>query len=188
MKKRIEFERVTVILTILFIVFFVLWTIVGVLIFNTIKAEAKEKTIEYVPYFIEVEPIPQDIELEIIEPVVEASLLIEVTDEEIELMKRVVMSEASICDVDTKFAVAATIVNRVLSDNFPNTVTEVVFQPNAYSTADNGEPDAECEMVVEWALKYQPFPTNMVYFRTDHYHDFGYELFALNNMYFSGEY
>jgi len=116
----------------------------------------------------------------------EPNYIIDVTDEEIELLARVVMSESSICDIDVKYAVATTIVNRVLSDDFPNTVTEVVYQNDAYSTQDNGEPNEECRKAVEWALTYQEvFPNTMYYFRTDHYHTFGTPLVKLGNMYFS---
>lgn len=184
-----KLDRVTAVLIILYLIFFVTWTIIGVLIYHTLKvkvyAQETEIRTELVPLVIEVEPIPLAEEAEQI-LVVEDPWLIDVTDEEIALMERVVMSEASVCDVDIKFAVASTIVNRVLSDKFPNTVTEVINFPNAYSTADNGEPTEDCKMVVEWALKYKAFPDNMVYFRTGHYHDFGYALFKLGNMYFSG--
>lgn len=111
----------------------------------------------------------------------------EFTNEEIDLMARVVMSEASISDIDVKFAIATTLVNRVRSDVFPDSVAEVVNQPNAYSTQENGEPNEDCYKAVKWAIESQIFPTDMYYFRTDHYHDFGKPLMHLGNTYFSTE-
>lgn len=152
-----------------------------------------QKEIEYVevevekPVYIEVEvPVKtQEAESELNNIINPNNYIINVTDEDIELMARVVMSESSICDIDTKYAVASTIVNRVLSEDFPNTVFEVVHAINAYSTQDNGIPDADCYKAVEWALKYRVFPTNMFYFRIGNYHSFGKPLVEIDGVYFS---
>lgn len=115
----------------------------------------------------------------------ESKYLIDVTDEEIDLLARVIMSESSICDIDVKYCIGQTVVNRVLSDKFPDTLTEVVYQENAYSTQDNGDPDGDCYKAAEWALTYQFLPRNTYYFRTDHYHNFGKPLVKMGNVYFS---
>lgn len=101
--------------------------------------------------------------------------LIEVTPEEIDLMARVVMSEASTLSSDAKQAIATTIVNRVRDKESDfrnqNTVTEVVYHVNAYSTSDNGEPNEDCYEAVYNALRYEAFPTDMFMFREDKYHE-----------------
>lgn len=111
--------------------------------------------------------------------------LIEVTQEDIDLMARVVMSESSILPSDAKQAIAQTIVNRVKSDKFPNTVKEVVYQENQYSTADNGTPNYDCYFAVESALLYTGFPEDMYYFRADKPHDFAYFYCKIGNTYFN---
>lgn len=111
--------------------------------------------------------------------------VIDVEDSDIDLMARVVMSEASVLNIDAKQAVAATIINRVKSNEFPDTVYGVVYQDNQYSTADNGDPDEECYAAVYAALKNECFPTDMYFFRSDYYHSFGTPYIQINGMYFS---
>ena len=119
----------------------------------------------------------------------ETKYLIDVTQEDIDLMARVVMSEGSVLPFDAKQAIAQTIVNRVRTDfgEFKNlnSVSEVVFYPNAYSTQDNGEPNDDCYRAVEAALMYEGFPTDMYWFREDHYHDFGTDYCNIGTTYFS---
>ena len=124
-----------------------------------------------------------------VEEVEEPEYLIDVTEEDIALMARVVMSEvgADRIDIDVKQAVAQTIVNRVRDGRWGTTVTEVVTYPNAYSTADNGEPTAECWDAVEAALLYEAFPLDMFYFRENHYHSFGEPYLKLGTTFFSTE-
>lgn len=119
----------------------------------------------------------------------EAKYLIDVTQEDIDLMARVVMSEGSVLSLDAKQAIAQTIVNRVRTDFCEfrnlNSVSEVVFYPNAYSTQDNGEPNDDCYRAVEAALMYEGFPTDMFWFREDQYHDFGTDYCKIGTTYFS---
>ena len=146
--------------------------------------EIQEKTI------IEYEPIPaEDIEIIFIDPVVEPALPdCPYTKEEIELMARVVMSESSILPIEGKQAVAQTILNRLESGRWGNTVSEVINYPSAYSTADNGDPSEECYYAVMGAIDYpNAFPTDMYYFRTDYPHSFGYEYLIIGNTYFNTE-
>lgn len=111
--------------------------------------------------------------------------VIDVTKEDMELMARVVMSEASILHMDAKQAVAQVIVNRVLDDEFPDTVREVIEEPYQFSTQDNGRPDMECYLAVEGALLYEAFPRDMLWFRTDRPHEWGYEYAHIGNTYFT---
>lgn len=118
----------------------------------------------------------------------EPEYIISASDEEIDLMARVVMSEASILGFDAKQAIAQTIVNRVRDGKWGSTITEVVSYPNSYSTYNNGYPNADCYEAVRYALMYEAFPTDMFYFRTDYYHNFGYPYCHIENTYFSTEY
>ena len=115
--------------------------------------------------------------------------LIEVTEEEIDLMARVVMSEASTLSSDAKQAIATTIVNRVRDkeSDFRNqdTVTAVVYHANAYSTADNGTPNEDCYEAVYNALIYEAFPADMFMFREDYFHEQGTPYMKIGTTYFS---
>lgn len=112
----------------------------------------------------------------------------EVTDYEYELLCRVCMSEAGGKYGEPfigKVAVVETILNRV--DMGRGTIEEVVFEPNQYSTADNGEPDETVIEAVDHALKEDLFPDNMIYFRVGRYHGFGKPYEKIGNHYFSLE-
>lgn len=111
--------------------------------------------------------------------------VIEVSDADIDLMARVVMSESSILSDEGKQAVAETIVNRVKSDLYPNSVAGVIYQPNAYSTAWNGDPTPECYQAVKRALTNPVFGDNMVFICSDGYHPCGYPYMKIGQMYFS---
>lgn len=114
---------------------------------------------------------------------------IEVTQEDIDLMARVVMSEGSILSQEAKQAIATTIVNRVLvkSGEFAtlNTVKEVVYHGKAYSTQDNGEPNETCYQAVYDALTYECFPLSMVWFRENDWHVYGYRYLQIGTTYFN---
>jgi len=140
----------------------------------------------YLDYFgPEVELIYYEEEEPVITEVLEPE--IEFTEADIDLMARVVMSEASLLSIEAKEAVAQTIINRVHSDKFPDTVSGVVYQVNQYSTADNGKPNDDCYEAIYAAIEYEPFPADMYYFRMSHYHNFGYSYMHIDNMYFSTE-
>lgn len=112
----------------------------------------------------------------------------EFTEQEIELMCRVCMSEASVSCFDEKQAVVATILNRLDSGKWGNSIEEVIFYPNAYSTKNNGEPNEDCYEAVMAAIEYrESFPSDMYYFRTKHYHSFGKPYAHIDKMYFSTE-
>jgi spore germination cell wall hydrolase CwlJ-like protein len=108
------------------------------------------------------------------------------TDQEIELLARVIMSEGSILPYHGKIGIMATIMNRVNSDKFPNTITEVIYQENQYSTAYNGDPTDECYQAINDYVD-TGWPIDMFYFRTDYPHPFGKEYCHIGNTYFSTE-
>lgn len=115
------------------------------------------------------------------------SYLIKVTSEDIDLMARVVMSEASLLEQDGKQLVASTIVYRVMDGRRGKTVSEVVNYPNAYSTQDNGTPNEDCYRAVYSALIYDAFPHDLFYFRSGKPHSFGFVYAQVGNTYFTTE-
>lgn len=109
------------------------------------------------------------------------------TDEEIDLMANVVMAEAGIESYECKVAVAETIVNRVLTEDplFPDTITEIIYQENAYETEFDEEASQECFEAVYEALDNQTYGENIMYFRLGHYHSFAQACFQIDHTYFS---
>lgn len=127
----------------------------------------------------------EEVKFEITEDaIIEPEYVIDVSPADIDLMARVVMSESSILSTEAKQAVAETIINRVKSEDYPNSVSEVVYQPNAYSTAWNGAPTPECYQAVKSALLAPVFSENMVYICSDGYHPCGYPYMKIGQMYF----
>lgn len=57
---------------------------------------------------------------------------------EMELIAQLVMAEAGNQDLTGKRYVVDVVLNRVDSDEFPDTVEEVIFQENQFSVIDNG--------------------------------------------------
>lgn len=108
----------------------------------------------------------------------------EYTKQEIDLVARVVMSEASTLNFAGKQAVARVIFNRIDSESYPNTLEEVI--KGQFSTADNGTPTEECYEAISFALNYpECFPSDMFWFRDSHYHTFAEDYCQIGNMYFS---
>ena len=109
-----------------------------------------------------------------------------VTDEEYNLLLRVCMSE---CGgkygepLEGKIAVVETIINR--SEIYGKTIEEVVYEPNQYSVADNGEPDETVREAVDIALSSNTYPDDMIYFSAGYYHNFGTPYRQIGNHYFS---
>lgn len=75
---------------------------------------------------------------------------------DLELLARAVYGEARGESYEGKVAVAAVILNRVESPLFPNTITEVIYQPGAFTAVDDGQinltPDAEAYQAAKDAL------------------------------------
>lgn len=111
--------------------------------------------------------IEEDYTLEVVE---------EVSSDDIDLIARVVMSEASIESYEVKLAVAQTVVNRWRdTENEWKNVNDLYTIVNlGFSTQDNGEPTEECYEAVRQVLEQDVFPSDMLWFRLD-YVKYGYE-------------
>lgn len=111
---------------------------------------------------------------------------------EYEILCRTVFCEAGNQNLATQTMVALTILNRVASKKFPNSIKDVVYQKNAYAvtTWKNFEQykwTKQVEKAVNIALKNNKHPRNMFYFRTEHYHKFGKSYIKSDDLWFSTE-
>lgn len=103
---------------------------------------------------------------------------------EYEMLCKVVMSEAEGEPLEGKILVADTILNRVEDSEFPDTIKEVIEQPNQYYISDK-EPNEEVREAVKQSM--QSVSNNEVlYFRTNKYHSFGQPICKVGLHYFSG--
>lgn len=64
--------------------------------------------------------------------------LVQARDKDLEWLARVIAAEARGEPLLGQVAVGAVVLNRVESDRFPNTVYEVIFQPNQFESVRNG--------------------------------------------------
>lgn len=108
--------------------------------------------------------------------------------DDIDLMARVVMSEAGGQSDECKEAVATTILNRVVSPRYSSSVSRIV--EDAYSTADNGPVTDACYLAVYsaiawWGSDYAVLPKQCYYFRADHYHSWALDYRQIDDLYFS---
>lgn len=55
------------------------------------------------------------------------------TDEEIEILERIVEAECTDCSIESKMNVASVIINRVISLDFPDDIKNVVFEDGQFS-------------------------------------------------------
>ena len=80
------------------------------------------------------------------------------TKKEIDLLERLVYCEAGNQTLEAKVAVVNVVLNRVKSEEFPDTITEVVYQKRQFSPVGSGwiktvTATEECKEAVQLALK-----------------------------------
>lgn len=109
------------------------------------------------------------------------------TQEEIEMVADIVMNEASTEPFECKQAIAKVIFNRLEYGTYGSTLEDVINAPGAFCVSNNnGDTTDECiEATIAAAMYPNCFPSDMLYFRNEHYHNFGYEYCKFGNTYFS---
>ena len=98
-----------------------------------------------------------------------ASRRIKYTDEDYQVLLRIVQAEAGICDKKGKVLVANVIINRVMSGRFPNSVKSVVYEPSQFQPVSNGainsvKVTAETIECVDRALDGEDYSNGALYF------------------------
>jgi N-acetylmuramoyl-L-alanine amidase len=111
------------------------------------------------------------------------------TDEEIDLIALVTMAEAEGEPEEGKRLVIDTILNRVDSNRFPDTIYDVIYQPKAFTSMWTSRV-TRCyvrEDIRQLVLEELESRTNdeVVFFHTDFYHSYGTSLFQVGKHYFS---
>lgn len=108
--------------------------------------------------------------------------------EALDLLERCVMAEGGGESYECQRAIACVIVNRVLDENYPDTVEEVIRQTGQFSTwplLKSTEASNEVKQAVREALTTAAIPENVVYFRAGYYHRWGSDFCRIDNTYFS---
>ena len=94
--------------------------------------------------------------------------VINITNEELLLLSKLVTGEARGESYEGQVAVAAVVINRVRDPRFPNSIKDVIYQKNAFSVVENGsinmQPTESAYTAAQEAL-YGNDPTNRaIYF------------------------
>ena len=114
---------------------------------------------------------------------------ITMSNEEIELIALVTMAEAEGEPEEGKRLVIDTILNRVDHKRFPNTVSDVIYQKDQFTSIWNGRlnscyaSDDICKLVKEEVKSRKD--SNVIFFRTSRYSDYGSTMFQVGHHYFS---
>lgn len=111
------------------------------------------------------------------------------SNEDIELIALVTMAEAEGECEEGKRLVIDTILNRVNSEHFPDTVYDVVYQKNQFSSMWNGRADRCCaqEDICELVREEieQQLNDEVMFFTAGDYGRYGTPMFPIGNHYFS---
>ena len=91
------------------------------------------------------------------------------SDEDYQVLLRIVQAEAGVCDEKGKILVADVIINRVLSGKFPGSVKGVVYQGSQFQPVSNGRINsvkvtAETIRCVDRALDGEDYSNGALYF------------------------
>jgi len=94
------------------------------------------------------------------------------TEQDLQILANAVYGEARGEPYEGQVAVAAVILNRIESDQFPNTVSEVIFQPRAFTAVADGqiwlEPNEQAKRAVIDAINgWDPSDNALYYFNPD---------------------
>lgn len=161
---------------------------------NKFEASILTESLEHLGPKIE-EMITDEVEtIDIVEPIIEAEEtvdepIISVSNEDIELLALVTMAEAEGESEEGKRMVIDTILNRVDSERFDNTISEVIYAPNQFTSMRNGRVDRcyvaddICQLVIEELTNRTNY--DVLYFTAYQYSAYGTPMFQIGNHYFS---
>lgn len=114
---------------------------------------------------------------------------IDISEDEVILIALLTDAEAGGESEYGQRLVIDTILNRLTTDGFPKTVYGVINQPNQYSPVSSGRiwnrtlRDDLVQLVKEECMERTN--KDVLFFRTDYYHDFGTPMFQVGAHYFS---
>lgn len=99
----------------------------------------------------------------------QAAAVVRYSQKDYEVLKRIVEAEAGICDMKGRILVANVIINRVRSGEFPNNITDVVYQRSQFSPVTDGRINTcsvtdETVEAVNRALAGEDYSNGALYF------------------------
>lgn len=126
---------------------------------------------------------------EISEPVIMEESHIELSEEDMDLLYRIVYAEAGGDGIESQKGVTTVILNRLYAPKFGSSIPEIIYAEHQFATPSGIYTDEVIQSVNEAVYEYgtldQILPYTCYYFRAHHYHDFGIPYTHYGNTYFS---
>lgn len=148
------------IIIIIIIMFVALWNMPRLAVSEKVNESYEVKTIKsHISALVTYEPDAQKEETEIeVDYYPEFTYSKDWSVEDSYLLAKIAMAEAEGCNTQTKTLIIMCVLNRVWSDEFPDTIEEVIFQENQFSPIDNGrwdrvEPNEDCWEAVKIVME-----------------------------------
>ncbi len=109
--------------------------------------------------------------------------------DDLEMLAILTMAEAESEPVEGQRLVISTVLNRVDSEHFPNTISEVIWQKNQFSPMWNGRFE-RCEVrpeIYDLVLSEVEARSDYdaIFFNANHYSSYGTPMYGVGNHYFS---
>lgn len=184
--RRRRFQIQLLLSLLMLVIFFLIGLALRSLVVLTDDEEGiiSQSTIEAEPIIISEQPLD-----ETVSAVIEIEDEITLSAEEVNLIALVTMAEAEGECEEGKRLVIDTILNRVDSEHFPNTIYEVIYQPSQFSSMWNGRVD-RCEVredICQLVREEAKVRTNyeVMFFTAGNYGKYGTPMFQVENHYFS---
>jgi N-acetylmuramoyl-L-alanine amidase len=116
------------------------------------------------------------------------------TDDELRLIMQLVVAEAENQPVEGQQLVVDVVLNRLANEKFPNSVSEIIYQPGQFECVTNGR-FASCAdriaedvcCLVEDEIYFEQHNLEVLYFKTGGYFGFANPVCQVGDHYFSGE-
>lgn len=126
---------------------------------------------------------------EISEPVIMEEPHIELSEEDMDLLYRIVYAEAGGDGIESQKGVTTVILNRLYAPKFGSSIPEIIYAESQFATPSGIYTDEVInsvnEAVYEYGFPDQILPYTCYYFRADHYHEFGIPYTHYGNTWFS---
>lgn len=112
-----------------------------------------------------------------------------ISDEDMVLLALLTIAEAEGESEEGKRLVIDTVLNRVDSEYFPNTISEVIYQKGQFTSMYNGRYDRvditkDVVILIEEEMRNRT-NSEVMFFRTKYYSNYGTPMFSVGNHYFS---
>lgn len=137
--------------------------------YQSVQGESQYKPVVFEP----IEPIIEEPAQEEWSPYYRTHNVLAYTNEEIDLLKKVATAEAGNQGEDGMWLVMSVVINRTLGDQWPDTITGVIYEAHQFTSVSNGtmqrttDYPEECERALQRILSGDIAPQIIAFETTD---------------------